>query len=223
MTEHVTFACDIGSTRRGRFGWVRIADDTGVASHPTTGSDISGLVEALANDLIIGHKVSLGIEAPLFIPIPDSATELSIGREHEGDRSCFAPAGSAVALLMLHQMAWMFRQLSSSLRARCLDLKYCFALEEWGESPGTLLIWEAFVSRRGHHENDADRHVRDALLAAKQFRQQFSNGWPHYANTIHIRQGSSSLSLIDVALLYATASADIAGLHRSNIQVVSIP
>jgi len=54
------------------------------------------LVCELREELSRGVKIALGIESPLFIPIPKQSEHLSKGRMNEGNRSFAAPVGLAV-------------------------------------------------------------------------------------------------------------------------------
>jgi hypothetical protein len=72
MDDLAVFCADIGSMKTGRFGWAcgllpaRTAGDL-YGTHPEQ------LVEAVAQELGLDHRVALGFECPLFVPIPESA------------------------------------------------------------------------------------------------------------------------------------------------------
>ena len=126
-SKRLIYACDIGSTliqKRGcnpAFGWVRLNPDEGTKSIWGS-SDIQKLVEHLQLDIGEGYSVSLGFEAPLFIPVPDNSTDLSRrreGREGDGDHPWSAPSGACVATLGIHQSAWILKRLHESSFDKC--------------------------------------------------------------------------------------------------------
>jgi hypothetical protein len=87
------YACDVGSTIQGRFAWKRIGAP--VENCSDQHSEIEALVESLRRDFGDGLSVALEFEAPLFLPVPQVASQLSRGRVGESIRSCFAPAGAS--------------------------------------------------------------------------------------------------------------------------------
>jgi len=101
----VIYGVDIGSTRfipggTPNFAWARVDPD---APHVIdVSSSIQELADEVISDLKHGTSVALGFEAPLFIPVPEKASNLCHGREKEGNRSCLAPAGLSVAALGIH-------------------------------------------------------------------------------------------------------------------------
>ena len=105
------YACDVGSTKPGhggdvRFGWARAVQSIGTTA-VSGGADIDELISSMRADVAEGLQLSLGMECPLFLPAPRAADGLSCGRQGEGSRSCFAPAGGYVAILGLHQIAYV--------------------------------------------------------------------------------------------------------------------
>jgi len=125
-----------------------------------TGTDIDSLPKAMTEARDAGAAITLGIEAPLWLPMPDDVHRLSTGRPNERDRSCFAPAGGYVAMLGLQQLVFVLRRLPAA---------WSFTLDStsWQETRESVLLWEAFVSGSAH-ATDGD-HVRDAATAAVGF------------------------------------------------------
>ena len=166
-SKRLIYACDIGSTliqkKRGNpaFGWVRLNPDEGTKSIWGS-SDIQKLVEHLRLDIERGYSVSLGFEAPLFIPVPDNSTNLSKGRKGDSNRSWSAPAGAYVATLGIHQSAWILKRLQESSPDKC---EFTLDFQRWPPTGNQqiLFCWEAFVSGKDAHTED---HVRDAAAAA---------------------------------------------------------
>ena len=141
MAVRTVYACDVGSTRHAtgatpKFAWVRVdADDStyGLGSH-----SIDELVSRMARDLNAGASIAVGFEAPLFMPVPLLSSQLSSSRKGEGNRSFAAPAGSTVALLALHQCAWILTELRKETRKPC-NLTVDVGL--WPPRRGQLLLF----------------------------------------------------------------------------------
>jgi hypothetical protein len=162
----VTYAIDIGSTRNGKFAWLRLESPPRAPCE--SGTSIDKCVEAVVRDLRDELPVALGTECPAFIPIPENSANLSRGRKGERDRSCFAPAGGYVTVLGLHQLAWILREVKGKLGS-----VPSFTLEPgaWSmlKTGGSrLLLWEAFVSGEAHSETD----LADAETAAVEFEMR---------------------------------------------------
>lgn len=144
----IVYCADVGSVKAepSRFGWARAVKHGGAPS-VKGGTQIDILLKLLEDDIRKGEAVTLGIESPLFLPVPSTSAGLSAGRKREGDRSCFAPAGGYVALLGLHELAFLLSQ----LRARAATLAVTLDWESWRPVSGApLLLWEAFVSGSAH-------------------------------------------------------------------------
>jgi hypothetical protein len=152
------------------------------------------------------RRVTIGFEAPLFIPEPEDPSLLCRGRYGDRDRSCFASPAAAVAMLCLHQAAWLLENL------RDIPVRLVWSYEQWLAEP-SLLIWEAFVSggakpthRRIQHKkivsgcrqcSMADAH--DAATAADAFLSLMdANG--RIVACIHAER---PLSLIGAAVLWS--------------------
>ncbi len=86
----IIYACDVGSTKaakaKGRlqsFAWARLDPEDGAIG---VSRCIENLIHYIGCDVKRGYSVSLGFEAPLFIPVPEDRKDLSKGREGEGNR-----------------------------------------------------------------------------------------------------------------------------------------
>lgn len=196
------YAVDVGSTLNGTaFAWAATHPD----SEEVWGSrSIEPLVENMATDLRQGISVALGLEAPLFLPIPKNACDLSKGRVGDADRSCFAPAGGYVAALALHQAAWILKELRKSCESLC-----SFTLDpaRWypREGPPVLFCWEAFVSKKAHAEkSQKDGHIADAATAARFFVDNEND----LKNMDKIKANDATLSLIGAVALWSKWSTD---------------
>lgn len=211
MHERVVYACDVGSTRSGAFGWVR---QERRGSMPWGGGAIARLLDSLQADLRDGRSVVLGLEAPLFLPVPRSHEELSRGRRVDRDRSAFAPAGGYVATLALHQAAFLLRRLRE-VPARHGYTTYPAA---WRRSEGepVLFLWEAFVAGPAHADRDDPRaHLLDAATAASAFWSWTAGERP----ADDPGEPGNCLSLIGAAALWAGWTSDPAALHGACLVV----
>ena len=197
------YAIDVGSTipKRGgaAFAWSGV-DDTG--REVRTGSCPEDLVNEIADCIRTGESVSLGVEAPLFIPVPNDKANLSRGRLNEKDRSWAAPAGGYVTALAVHQCAWLLKE----LHCRCAGLCQISADPQawYGRTVGQPVIfcWEAFVSGPAHAG-----HAEDARTAAMYFHAQ-------QAKLISAVTAENPLSLFGAAVLWSGWSEDSGWLSR---------
>ncbi len=164
--SRVIYACDVGSVRTGTFAWARVVPG---GAYPTASVDINDLIIHLSQDVERGMSIALGFEALLFMPVPNDSANLSSGRDGDGNRSMFAPAGAAVATLAIHEAAWILRAIHAQAARR---LTYTLDWLEWPpqEDVRRLLLWEAFVSGETHSTS----HERDAATAAVFFREHES-------------------------------------------------
>ncbi|CAN5904923.1 hypothetical protein BH23ACT11_BH23ACT11_04000 [soil metagenome] len=141
--KRAIYACDVGSTRAGNFGWVRVEPDT--PKEIKGCSEICALVTKIKEDLEHGYSIALGFEAPLFIPVPQGDDDLSKGRKGEGNRPFSAQAGAYVTTLGMHQAAWVLREIYCSCGGTCT---FTLDRKDWPptESGQELFCWEAYVS-----------------------------------------------------------------------------
>jgi hypothetical protein len=170
---------------------------SGTGSH-----DIEMLVQHLVDDMKRGTSIAIGFEAPLFIPIPTDAANLSKARSGEGDRAFAAPAGLSVTTLALHQTAWLLGRLRAQIPEH-----YRLTLDwnEWGTKQTVLFLWEAFVSGPAHSTTD----LADAATAAAAFcnAENDLDKW----NAVTCER---PLSLIGAAILWSGISEDLSLLKR---------
>ncbi|MEW5788829.1 MAG: hypothetical protein AB1899_13350 [Pseudomonadota bacterium] len=183
MNASPLIACaDIGSVKKGNFGWW--SSDGGSGHKPSTLAD---WVAAALND---DQSVALGFECPLFVPLTEDEQNLTSARPGEGNRPWSAGAGCGALATGLVQVAWVLRAVRAALRVpRQAHL-------HWGDfamTPGSLLIWEAFVSGK----TKGSSHVADAQLAVEAFFLAMPN--PESANAV--RCNTPVHSLIGATLL----------------------
>lgn len=203
----VIYAADIGSTRckageQSNFAWARV--DPAEMGSVIGSSEIGKLADHVIIDLHEGQSVALGVEAPLFIPVPAEASALCRGRENEGPRSFAAPAGLTVAMLGLHEVAWILRRIANSCGK---SVEFCTDVTSWppSESNRILFCWEAFVSGKAH----GTTHVQDAATAVMAFLSAEGN----LASATKIK-ADHPLSLIGAAAIWSGVTTNLDFLHR---------
>jgi hypothetical protein len=175
------------------------------------GSSIDDLLAGLAADLGSGSRVSLGMEAPLFLPVPLRSLDLGRGRDGDGNRSCFASAGASVTTLGLHELVYVLGR----LKARVAFLSVTLDLATWRAAPTTtLLLWEAFVSGPAHTKSDD--HVQDCASGAVGFLDDLEAG---ATPTVTVEEPREVLSLAGAALLWAGLTTNLGELRRSTLVV----
>src|SRR3989304_4664488 len=130
--KRIIYACDVGSTRHSAktglpsFAWARVNPEDGVIQ---VSAYIDKLVKQLESDTQQGCSISLGFEAPLFIPVPEDWKALGEARKGDDNRSWSAQSGAYVATLGIHQSAWILKRLHESSSG-----KYDFTLD-WRRWP----------------------------------------------------------------------------------------
>lgn len=203
--EVIAYACDVGSTRKGNFGWARaICEEGGIRIEK--GSSVDECVAKLRADLSASQSIAIGMECPLFIPVPEDSAALSSGRDGDGNRSCFAPAGGYVATLGLHQLAFILRKIWRRKLTPVLDVA------QWNPGPDKVLFWEAFVSGKAKAHGGKKSHVRDAVTAAVAFVERFRRG--NLNSAVTVQPPSHILSLTGCALLWSGWSDDVTLLRQ---------
>lgn len=195
--DNMIYAIDVGSTIPKRsgvaFAWSAVDDN---AREVRAGSCPGDLVADIATRISQGESVALGIEAPLFIPVPSDKANLSKGRLNEGDRSWAAPAGGYVTALAVHQCAWLLRELYNRCGQHC---RLATEPEAWYRRAVTepvIFCWEAFVSGPAH-----GNHADDARTAAMYFHSQ-------QTQLVSAVTAENLLSLFGAAVMWSGWSAD---------------
>lgn len=114
----VVHCADIGSVRRGNFGWARLAIDA-CNTVCNTGCEIRKFTDAIAADLNAGHLVALGFECPLFVPVPEDPKDLTSARPGEGNRPWSAGAGAGSLATGLAETVWILDGVRRQLSRPC--------------------------------------------------------------------------------------------------------
>lgn len=160
------YAADIGSISRGNFGWARAGKRSDEKN-----SDITTLVDRIAQDLADKKLVTLGLEAPMFVPVPEDHRKLGGIREVDpGNRAWSAGAGAPVLATAIVQLGWLVRTLTERVDNGWTDnVGVRWSRFEEINGPG-LFLWEAMVTGPAKKGRERTNHnVVDAEAAAKAF------------------------------------------------------
>ena len=147
-------AVDIGSPMAGKLGWAVLPSEQ-------TGKDIQELVDLVAEALREG-PVALGFESPLWVPMRSDVMALTKARQGEGSRPWSAGAGTGVLATGLAVIPFILTRLKDAAPDTEVTLDY----RNLPNAPGTLFLWEAFVSAQ---DKGVD-HEDDAMIAARAFQ-----------------------------------------------------
>src|SRR5438132_419409 len=75
----VHYACDVGSTAKGKFGWARVVRNAGKID-ARGGTRIDSLLSHVKADLDSGNfALTIGMECPMFLPVPGKSDALGAG------------------------------------------------------------------------------------------------------------------------------------------------
>jgi hypothetical protein len=200
------YCADIGSIPYHRFGWP-CTDAAGDRVERHRGSaEIGDLVEIVAADIADGRAVALGLECPLYVPVPEQPLRLGMARTGEGNRSWSAGAGALATGAV--QVAWIHQ----ALRRRAPDAQPFLDWEAFTSVGHGLFLQEAFVTDRAK----AATHIDAAAVTA------FRDALPHViaANAV---TADRPLWLLGAALLWSGWSDDLALLHAPCLVIKATP
>ena len=207
----ISYCADIGSVKKNgkvrkdaKFGWARARGER-QDRIVEVGKCIDCLVDYIVKDLNNSEfQVALGIESPLFLPIPHETKFLSSGRSNEDDRSCFAPIGGYVAMLGLHELGYILSKINKPIRQS--DFGFMLEWSEWLTKPSnSILLWEAFVCGNAHTKTGDDRE--DAATAAVDFLNRSLQGAT--TSDVMIKNSRDTFSIVGALLLWADKSTDL--------------
>ena len=167
--KEYVIAVDIGSPlNESHFGW---ADSEG-----NNGITVATLKKAIEGKTFF----SMGIEAPLFIPLSGELDDFTRARKFDGNRSWSVAAGAYTATINLGFLARVLTLFVNKGIAVTTDREIWKAQNE-----NCILIWEAFISRNesiaSEEENcsagastDDNRsgniHIKDAQTALNSYQ-----------------------------------------------------
>jgi len=199
----VIYCADIGSVKKGNFGWARLPVDE-TSAECISGHDIQAFADSIAADINSGCHVALGFECPLFVPIPDDPLDLTSARPGEGDRPWSAGGGAGSLATGLTETVWILNQVGTQVA----DRPEVFV--EWSafrKARRGLFVWEAFVTK----ETKAKTHQGDAELAVLSFRSALPDLKTHNAVVCE----GTVRSLFGAALLQTGWVTELAWLAKS--------
>ena len=177
------FAVDVGSVKKGNFGWCKAVNNSENNSVYSS-SSIDELIKSIRFDLDSGMKVALGFECPLTINLSDKPEDLTSARKGEGDRAWCAGAGCGALAVGLVECVWILKRISENTSYRIiptLDWNSFMNLED------NLFLWEAFVSSKAKGKS----HEEDAIISV----MSFFDAYPKIISASAVRKIARNASL----------------------------
>lgn len=202
----VVFAVDVGSVKKGNFGWCRAYIDFENNSLYSS-SSIEELIACISDDMNSGMKVALGFECPLTLNLPEMPDNLTSARRGEGDRAWCASAGCGALAVGLVESAWILKGISEKNTRRIIPT---LNWENFISSDVNLFLWEAFVTSKAKGKS----HEEDAIISVK----TFLDAYPNIGQASAIRN-ENPYSLIGASVLRAGLSSDAYLLRQDCIVI----
>jgi len=193
------YCADIGSLQKGTFGWYGQQSD-GIE---VSGQEMRDLAESVAQRLNAGLRVSLGFEAPMFVPLRTDPRALTRKRIGETDKNWIGGPGGPVLATALVQVPWILAQIREKLIS---DARATVNWDYFCDRKARLFLWEAFVSGGAKGTS----HVEDARIAVEKFADCLPN--PMMCNVIH---EDSVFSILGASLLRTGWTSDLKVLETS--------
>ena len=192
----VVYCADIGSVKRGKFGWASRC--IGPDPRESRCNDIQQLVKHVAGDLNSGHKVALGFECPLWVPVSRDPSELTSARCGEGNHPWSAGPGPTSLATGLTETAWILNE----IRSETQNVEAFLDWPRFEHAEHGLFLWEAFVTGQNRigssHQEDAAAAVCAFIRVRHDVKAANAVTSPHKVR-----------SLIGAALLWAGWSNDL--------------
>ena len=163
LDELEVFCADIGSIAGEKFAWARrhAASDEEEVHAP---SSIEALAHAVIFQLQRDRPVALGVEMPLFVPVPDDYRALGRARATDYGRPAWSQStGASVMATGLVQLAWVLDQVHRDVPLQTVHLEW----PDFCANRSGLLLWEAFVS--GPDKDPGKSHEADARIGLEAF------------------------------------------------------
>lgn len=202
------FAVDVGSVKKGNFGWCRAYIDFKDINLYSS-SSIEELIAYISDELNSGMKVALGFECPLTLNLPEMPDNLTSARKGEGDRAWCASAGCGALAVGLVESAWILKKVSEKNIGRIIPT---LNWEHFISSDANLFLWEAFVSSKAKGKS----HEEDAIISVN----TFMDAYPNIGQASAIRN-ENPYSMIGAAVLRAGLSSDASILRQDCIVVLA--
>ena len=215
MERLAIYCADIGSIKAKptKFGWAGVHDN-----QRPEGSCIHDLVDEIATSLQAGHKVALGFECPLWVPVSDGPFDLTSARAVDGNKPWSAGAGACALATGLTESAWILSRVRQCLaEGEAATTRAYLDWHEFEDSKAGLFVWEAFVTgeAKSKCQDKAKRHIDDARKACDEFIERLPD-----PTTECVEEPTGPIhSLIGGVLLWAGWSDDPA-LLRTGCLVV---
>jgi hypothetical protein len=237
-SEIAVAAADVGRIdyerpSKHKFGWT-----TSRSNRWSTGGRIEPFAKLVATYLRAGRRVALGFEAPQFVPVPVSGSE--IGRRRLGEdvvhrgkgqaRPWSADGGVATLALSLQQALYVL----TTIQLCCGAVPTGYQQDDLERGRIQLLLWEAFISGDGASKTQLPRgapnprtiHIRDAIIATDAFIRSYPRIKTAVCSSIVLDGRSTrsreSFSLVGAAALRAKLSTDVDGLLQQRPIVVKV-
>jgi hypothetical protein len=200
---------DIGSINQGNVGWAFLDPD----GQHTTGGDLDAFLERVA-EASASQPITLGYEAPMYLPTRDDRSQLQRGRLNERSPVWCGRAGAMVMVQALPIVVYTLSRLRRMLPNASASMNW----SPLPAQPGAFLLFEAFVSgegKRRHRCEGVEGHEADALCAARELRQRVSAGC-----TVTSDLGVEAvLSLLGAAMLRTNWASDASVLGEQCLVV----
>ena len=202
------YCADIGSMdtakkHENHFGWAgRPSNPLNPNEQVWSSTQITDLVGHLCTSLKNDHKVALGFESPIWIPIHDNQLNLTHSRPNE-TRAWSAVAGANSLAIGIAQICWILAEIT-----KAGDLpKPTLHWDSFQNDDYNLFLWEAYVTGKAK----TDSHIGDAKAAVEAFISQKPFALP--------TPPSNLFSIIGAAILWAGYSQDLSLLHQETLRV----
>jgi hypothetical protein len=200
------FCADIGSIARGKFAWAR--------RHPGEPDEevhvpasIESLAGAVVYHLTRERPVALGLEMPLFVPVPSATQQLGKARPCDTNAPAWSSSvGASVLATGMPQIAWVLRYVREHAPEAAVHLDW----ESFAEAQQGLLLWEAFVTRDAKGATDEE----DATIGLNAFCGQLPTPGDANAN-----ETEHPLSLVAAAAMWAGWDVPADGLRSACVLV----
>jgi hypothetical protein len=203
--ELEVFCADIGSIENDNFWWARRLPGDDEEEHQP--GEIAALARAISLTLRAGRPVALGLEMPLFAPVPEEFAKLGKARPCDLGAPAWSSAiGASVMATGMVQLAWVLR----NVRRDNPDAQLFLRWDEFAESRSGLLIWEAFVTR----DAKGDDHEEDAKNGLEAFCAQLPD-----AGDANAEETEAPFSLAAAVAIWADWDVKADNLARPTVLV----
>lgn len=149
---------DMGSPKRGAFGWCDNRD--------RKGNDVDTLLALLLKE----NYFTMGIEAPLFIPVRPKALKVFSGkRDFDSNHPWSAGAGACVTTINLGFLGSFLARIHQENP----QIAVTTDIDAWkARKDNCILIWESFISGKSGASGKGNDHPEDARKALRLFEAE---------------------------------------------------